>query len=647
MSAKVKDTDLVGYLSSKNIRTFKGAGDEVTAHCFVGCQDGDPKGKGKLYLNTESWLYSCKRCDARGNRKTLIAHFGDEDDLTWLPGTDPGARRKALGEGVALAQDMLLNNPKVVAYLTGRGLTEQTILDAGIGYVPTSWGVGGSLCQSNDRRDVVNAGWLTREGQEFFSGAILIPYLDHGHVVQVRGRVFVPGKTLEGAKYVTPTGDNARLYGADDLQGARTAIVVEGELDRLALKQALLRSTDPTVRNIAVTAVAGSQTLPAGFAAYFEHCRRVYLGFDPDDAGRQGAARAETMLGSKARTLELPDDLPKCDWSDYLAPRGKGPHSGHTATDVLNLMARADSVGRLLITPRDAHLALGRSIEEGGLLLGFPTLDMHLGTGIQPGQICIPIARTGAGKSALLATVVYNTLPHPQLVVSLELTAAEFWNRLIKIARFYDPNISDEALMMKFEAIRFFEKRIRPGDVPRLCEEFVEDVGVDPFAVYVDYIGYAAKAYPGSSQYERVTRCVLDLKEDAKAGRFRLVAPHQAGRGAAGGVRVRAEDARDSGAIEDTADVLLSLYLPSEAQDGQKSFDGSVLAELLKNRNGRKGVTANLVFSMASLVLVQHSSVAAKLAQLENDMISRGDNYTKVLSHRRASGAEQLRLVRA
>jgi hypothetical protein len=640
-------SDLVAYLSTKGIRTYQGAGDEVTAHCFMGCQDGDPKGKGKLYLNTGSWLYSCKRCDARGGRKALIEHFGDEDDVTWMPGTDPSARRKALGEGVKLAQEMLLNNPAVVEYLTNRGLTPQTILDAGLGYAPTSWGLGSSLTKTNDRRDVTNAGWLTREGQEFFSGAILIPYYDHGHVVQVRGRVYVPGKTVEGAKYITPTGDNARLYGADDLLGARTAIVVEGEFDRLALKQALMRSTDPAVRAIAVVSVAGSQTLPTGFAGYFEHCRRVYIGFDADDAGRMGAARAEQMLGSKARILQLPDALPQCDWTDYLAPKGSGVHAGHAATDVLDLMSRADSVGRLLITPRDAHLQLGRSIDEGGLLLGFSALDMHLGMGIQPGQICIPIARTGAGKSALLATIVYNALPHTQLVVSLELTAAEFWNRLIKIARFWDPNISDEALMMMFDNIRFYEKRIKPGDLPRLCEEFADDVGSDPFAVYVDYIGYAAKAYPGSSQYERVTRCVLDLKEDAKAGRFRLVAPHQAGRGAAGGVRVKSEDARDSGAIEDTADVLMSLYRPIEAQSGQNTFDGEVLAELLKNRNGRKDVTANLIFSMASLVLVQRSDKAASLATLENNLITRGDTYTKVLSHRRKSGAEQLRLVRA
>lgn len=640
-------SELVEYLSRKGIRTFKGAGNEVTAHCFIGCGDGDPKGKGKLYLNTDTWLYSCKRCDARGNRKSLLAHFGDEDDVTFLPGTDPAARRKALGEGVSLAQDMLLANPKILEWLTGpeRGLTEQTILDAGIGYVPTAWGVGSQLLQTNDRRDLVNAGWLNAQGQEFFSGQVLIPYRSHGAVVQVRGRTYVPDKKLEGAKYVTPMGDNARLYNVDALLGAQVAVVVEGEFDCLALQQALRRSPDPLVQAIAVVAVAGSQTLPEGFASYFEDCKRVYIALDSDAAGSTGAQRMETVLGSKARRILLPDSLPKCDWTAYLAPAGTGPHSGHNASDVQDLMAAADRVGRLLLTPRDAAHLLARQQVQGGVKLGFPTFDLHMGGGLVPGQIVIPIARTGNGKSAWLATTTYNVRSRPTLVISLELTAAEFWSRLARIARFYDPNITDEALLQEFSRIRFFDRRIKPGDVPRLCEEFAEDVGEDPSTVAVDYIGYAAKAYPGGSQYERTTNAVMSLKEDAKAGGFVMVAPHQAGRTAAGGQRVRAEDARDSGAIEDTADVMLSLFRPTEAQPNVV-FDGTVMLEILKNRNGRTGVQTPLLFSMASLVLVEKASPAARLVNLENDMILRGDQYPGILASRRKSGVEQLRLVK-
>lgn len=639
-------SDLVGYLSTKGIRTFKAAGTEVTAHCFFDCSEDSSKGKGKLYLNTDSWLYDCKRCGCRGNRKTLLEHFGDVDDETYLPGTDPGARRKALTEGVTLAQDMLLNNTAVLEYLTGpeRGLTEQTIMDAGIGYAPTSWGVGGMLTKTNDRRDVVHAGWMNPKGQEFFSGHILIPYTAHGVVVQVRGRAYVPGKDLPGAKYVTPAGDNVRLYNADALHGAQVAVIVEGEFDCLVLQQALRRSPDPLVRAIAVVAVAGSQTLPEGFASYFEDCKRVYIGLDSDTAGSLGAERMEKLLGSKARRLVLPDALPKCDWTTYLAPSGSGVHSGHTAADVQNLMADADRVGRVLLTPRDASRLLNKRDLAGRVNLGFRSLDMHMGGGLTAGQIVIPIARTGAGKSAWLATVAHNVRQAPHLVVSLELTAAEFWYRLGKIARFFQPNLTEEELIHEYRNVRFFDRRIKPGELTRLCEEFVDDVGSDPASVTLDYIGYAAKAYPGGSQYERTTNCVMSLKEEAKAGAFVLAAPHQAGRGAAGGQRVKSEDARDSGAIEDTADVLMSLYRPSDAAPSPV-FDGIVHAEILKNRNGRTGATVPLVFAMASMLLVEKADPAARAAELENDMTLKGDTYSQILAHRQKASAVQLRLA--
>jgi len=134
------------------------------------------------------------------------------------------------------------------------------------------------------------------------------------------GRLVVDGPP----KYVTPAGDAVRIFNADDLHGAKHAIVVEGELDTLMLKAALRLSLDPVLRATAVVGVPGSHSLPTSFASYFEACAKVYLGFDPDEAGKTGALRAKELLGSKARILTLPEDLPACDWSDYLRPLDRG-----------------------------------------------------------------------------------------------------------------------------------------------------------------------------------------------------------------------------------------------------------------------------------------------------------------------------------
>lgn len=636
--------DLVQYLSSKGVRTFRAAGDEVTAHCWA-CDDGNPKGKGKLYLNTESWLWSCKRCDARGNRKALFTHFGDEDtaEVTYLPGQHPGLRRKALTEAVLLGEQMLDNNNEVLEYLLGRGLSVQTIVDARLGYAPKAWSLAGSLKPTNTMADLRSAGIVNARGQEFFSGHILIPYVSHGDVVALRGKAI-------GGPTITSEGDSVRLYGADDLHGARDAVVVEGEMDRLMLKQVLSTCPDAALRQTAVVAVPGAGAFPQGFASYFEECRRVYLAFDPDTAGAAGAARAKEILGTKARTVALPDDLPKCDWNEYLRPRDETrPHSGHGWKDVQRLIYEADSAGRRLYTARDAHIQWAKiESEVGGIKLGITNIDRYIGAGIKPGQLLIPIARTGVGKTAFLANLVWNLRARPQMVISLEMTAAEFYDRLRKLAHFWFPLMGDEEVTDSLGKLRIVDQRTRPGDLLRFVDEFVDDVGEGPQVVHLDYIGYYASNVPGTSQYERVTKAVIGLKEDAKEGQFALIAPHQAGRTAAAGVPVSAEDARDSGAIEDTADIMIGLWRPSDA-DKTGGVTGAVQAGILKNRNGPKGGLVSLNFSLASLAMVQCGTPESRWVDDENAHVMRGEAYPAVRRFRQANaglaGQQQLRIV--
>lgn len=638
--------DLASYLSSKGHQTFKAAGVEVTAHCWW-CPNGDPKGKGRLYFNTESWLYSCKKCDARGNRKTLLEHFGDQDrdELRWLPGADPAMRRRALSEAADLSAEMLLNNPKVLAYLTGRGLSVQTIMDARLGYVPSAWSLGHELKGAgNEWADLRSAGVVNSDGQNFFSNHVTIPYLSHGDVVQLRGRAMG-----SGPKYVTPGGDQSRLFNADALLGAKHAVLVEGEMDALILAQALRLSLDPVLRTTAVVGVAGAQSLPTSFASYFEECVKVYVGFDPDEAGKSGALRVKDLLGSKARILSLPDELPECDWSDFLRTKTKtNTHGGHDWRDVQRMIYEADSIGRRLYTARDAFLQWQHIEDEvGGIQLGFTELDRWMAPGLKPGQLMIPLARTAVGKTMFLVNIAYSVRKRPTLFVSLEMTASEVYARLRRVAHFWNPLATDDDITNDLANLRIVEEKITEGDLPRLCQEFEDEVGMAPQLAMVDYLGYYANGVKGGTPYERNSRAVISLKEEAKACKLALIAPHQAGRTAANGTPVLITDGRDSGVIEDTADILLSLYRPADADHAANAVDGTVRSELLKNRNGRVNVTTSLNFSLASLVMVDKHSQEGRIVDEENNMIFRGDDYAAVRRYRvaLASRGTQLRLA--
>ena len=638
--------DLPAYLASKGHLTFKAAGSEITCHCWW-CPGGDQKGKGRLYINTESWLYDCKRCGAQGNRKTLLDYFGDADDqaLSWLPGQDPAMRRRALSEAADLAGDMLLNNPKILTYLTSRGLSEETIVDARLGFVPGSWSLSHELkAAGNEWADLRNAGIATAAGQDFFSNHVTIPYLSHGDVVQLRGRAMGAGP-----KYVTPAGDGTRLFNADALHGVKHAIVVEGEFDCLVLQAALRMSLDPVLRATGVVAVPGAQSLPSSFASYFEECVKVYVGFDPDEAGKLGAIRVKELLGSKARILSLPEDLPQCDWSNFLtAKTDKNPHGGHDWRDVQRMVYEADSVGRRLYTARDAYLQW-QHIEDhvGGVALGFRDIDKWIEPGLKPGQLLVPIARTSVGKTMWLVNVAYNCRKRPTLFISLEMSASEVYARLRRVAQFWNPLATDDDITALLANLRIVDQKMREGDLLRLCQEFEDEVGEPPQLAMVDYLGYYANGIKGASPYERVSRAVIGLKEDAKAAQVAMIVPHQAGRQAKDGTPVTITDSRDSGVTEDTADMLLSLYRPSDGDASGMAVDGTVRSEILKNRNGRVGVTTSLNFSLASLVMVDKFSPEGRMVDQENNLIFRGEGYDEVRKMRvaQASKGTQLRLL--
>jgi hypothetical protein len=631
--------DAIAYLASKAIRVARGPGEEVIVHCLF-CPDGDPKGKGKMYVNADTWLYDCKRCGTRGNRKTLMRHFGDEDVVEYMPGLNPAMRRKALSEATDIAAEMLLENQPILDQLKARGLSMRTIVDARLGYVPTGWSLCGSLKSTNVVADLIASGLMTEKGQDFLANRITIPYQSHGDVVQLRGKDPQPG-----GKYLTPTGDAVRLYNADRLQDALDVIIVEGEFDALVLQQHLQLSGDSKLMATAVVGIPGAEALPTGFLSYFEGARRVYVALDPDDTGMRAAIRIKDLLGSKARIVHLPEDLPKCDWSEFFSARGK------TWRDVVPLLAAADSEGRRLWTIGDAETSW-RYVEDevGGVKLGFPELDDWMDPGMKPGQVLIPLAKTGVGKTNFLCNVAWYTRTRPLLYVTLEMTRAEIYERLRRIAFFWNPLYTDEQIREEFKLLRIVDQnRLKEGDLARLCEEYAEEVGIAPQLAFVDYLGYYAKGVKGTGLYEKTTNAAMSLKEDAKGAFVSLITPHQVNRSADDGKPLDMDDARDSGAVEETADMIISLYAPA---DSVKAVDGrptsaTVRTQILKNRNGPKGMAASFTFSNASLVLVPANTPAAQLCEEENRMIWRGAKYPEVRAFRRGGehADRQLRLA--
>lgn len=630
--------DLTAYLVSKGLQVRRANGSEVLVHC-VFCEES--KRSPKLYINAETWLYDCKLCGASGNRRTLMRHFGDEEPQEIAAGMNAALKREILGKVTVMAHQLLLanENESILEALLERGLGPTTIVEAQLGYVPMNYGLCSLLLDEGYKAaDLIAAGVRNEWGQDFLSNALTIPYFHHRSVVQVRA------KFLHDGQYQTAGGDNVRLYNEDVLQGAERALLVEGEFDALITQQHLQQSSDPVARSIAVVALPGAGSQPANMGGYFSGCRRVYLGFDPDKAGRQGAVKAREAIGPSTRPVELPGELPKCDWTEYLRDKNENhPHGGHTWRDVMKLLARADLVGKRVFSITEAHLKWkDERTHKPGIKLGWTGIDQRIKPGLRPGQVMIPLAKTGTGKTAFLANVAHNTRHHRTLFISLELTAVELFEMLRRIHFFWDPQAQADDINEDYKNLGIFdENRLSHADLSTVVAEYTDDVGAPPELVLIDYLGYYARSFVGDN-YTRTSDAVMQLKAEAKHLSVPVVSPHQVNRGAKDGTPIEADAARDSGVVEETADFVMSLYRPDQLS-GADEVTGAFNAELLKSRHGGKGQGMHAVFSNMSLAIVEKfDSRNAHRVQMENEAYAQGVDYE---TYRRAAGTTQLRAV--
>lgn len=627
-----QETDLIAYLTGKGMKTYRASGEEITAHCWW-CLDGDPKGKGKLYLNTESWLYQCKRCDSSGGRKSLLEHFGDDDELQHVAGSDPTIRRRILTEAANLAHEMLLGNELMLARLLDRGLAPEIIAERKFGYVPSNVGLSEMLpCRGDVTfKDLIGAGILTVSGREFFNDSITIPYWQHGTCVQIRE------KQPDG-KYRTTTGDRVRLYNADALLGADEVLITEGEFDCDAVLSAIAKSNDRKLQAMAVVGLPGAGSWPEGLVEMLGEAKRVFIGLDPDETGKAYAVKLKEALGNKARIVELPDQLPKCDWTDYLKAKTKtNPHGGHSWADVRDLLIEADLTGKRMFTIADAAAKWQRRrTESPGLQLGWPSLDSTLRPGIKPGQIVIPLAKSGTGKTVFLSNIAHNTRSRYTLYVSLEMTATEVYEHLRRIHRFHFPHAPASQAVLDYSRLMIVDQnRIGRGDLREYIREYTETVGHRPELVILDYLQYYARGFRGGSMYEKVSDAAMDLKAVAKEEAVALICPSQVNRGAEHGKPMTADDARDSGVIDETGDFVLSLFRPDQVinkddpNNPMVPANGGFKVQVLKSRHGGKGRVFDLRMSLMSLVIVDvvfDRKNAARVDQ-ENSLHRQGVHY--------------------
>ncbi len=243
-----------------------------------------------------------------------------------------------------------------------------------------------------------------------------------------------------------------------------------------------------------------------------------------------------------------------------------------------------------------------------GIPYGIRALDATTG-GMHPGQLIIVGARPSIGKTALALSIVDHAAVDAGkavLFVSLEMTETQDALRLLSIRSGSSYQDVDQGSLTKLGAPKVYEAmqkiaesnlmiETKPGlTMPELAAQvhsLARDGAVD--LVVIDYLGLMR--YPqyssGDSNYKEVSEISKGLKELALGAKVPILALAQLNRGSAKHARApKMSDLRDSGSIEQDADLVILLHRDDEIRIAHESAEiEPALAIVDKNRNGATG----------------------------------------------------------
>jgi replicative DNA helicase len=279
----------------------------------------------------------------------------------------------------------------------------------------------------------------------------------------------------------------------------------------------------------------------------------------------------------------------------------------YEATTTAEERAPIQSVGDLA-GPALEHI---RAITDGEVTPGIPTglrdLDRMFGGGLRPGQLIIPAGRTSMGKSV----VTQNWLAHcaaetmrPTVLFSLEMSVDEMMTRLLsEISRvplhvLISGQVRDEDWYRLREAEQriltwplFMVDKVRTAPAMRAyLRRFHARMG-DLAMVGVDYLQRVQwHGHPRVDRHVQVGRIADAFKDMAQDLGVPVIAPCQLNRGpetrpGKNANVPRLSDLRESGDLEQTADVVVLLHRPAY-YDKQSPRAGEADFIVAKNRNG-------------------------------------------------------------
>lgn len=238
-----------------------------------------------------------------------------------------------------------------------------------------------------------------------------------------------------------------------------------------------------------------------------------------------------------------------------------------------------------------------------GIPTGFKELD-NVTTGLQDSNLVIFAGRPGVGKTAFFLNVMLHVAikeKQPVLMFSLEMSAEELGDRLLvmqagidswkmRTGRLDDADFDklQEAMGVLADAPIFFDDT--PGislmEMRTKARRSQMENGIK--LVMVDYLQLIVPGAHYDNRVQEVSMVSQSLKNLARELKVPVFSAAQLSRAveARGSKKPQLSDLRESGSIEQDADVVMFIYRPEEAKDMAPSNKIPTKLSIDKHRNG-------------------------------------------------------------
>lgn len=245
----------------------------------------------------------------------------------------------------------------------------------------------------------------------------------------------------------------------------------------------------------------------------------------------------------------------------------------------------------------------GKNLTVTGVPSGWPELD-NLTSGFQPGEMCIIAARPSMGKTAFcLNLAVHAAIRNKKKVAffSVEMSSESLMMRLLssvaqismsdlRVAHIADdgwPKLINAAAKISESGLFIDDSSgISPFEILAKCRRLKAKQGID--MIIIDYLQLMSLKAKVDNREREVSEISKTLKAIAKELKVPVIALAQLNRGVEGrqNRRPMLSDLRESGSIEQDADIIMMLYREDYYEKDNPEIRGVAEVIIGKQRNG-------------------------------------------------------------